>query len=148
MRMRPPPRFRRPGGGRASQRQEGVIIRSPTRHGPHTGPRPAAARVAGMLMVDCDGIDVALIPWPDEESALEELARAGRPRILVVAAAVPPPDVRDPLEDWVRVPVDHGDVEVRARRLARIAVARRSPANGAGRTARSGALVDADGSAR
>ena len=99
-------------------------------------------------MVDCDGIDVALIPWPDEESALEELARAGRPRILVVAAAVPPPDVRDPLEDWVRVPVDHDDVEVRARRLARIAVARRSPANGAGRTARSGALVDADGSAR
>ena len=148
MRVRPPPGFRRPGGGRASRCQEGVIIRSPTRHREHTGPRPTAATLVGMLMVDCDGIDVALVPWPDEESALEELARAGRPRILMVAAAVPPPDVRDPLEDWVRVPVDHGDVEVRARRLARIAVARRSPANGAGRTARSGALVDADGSAR
>jgi hypothetical protein len=89
-----------------------------------------------MLVVDCDGIDVALVPWPAEESALDDLALAGRPRILLVAATVPPPDVHDPLEDWVRVPVDHGDVEVRARRLARITLARRSPANGVGRTAR------------
>ena len=106
-----------------------------------------------MLVVDCDGIDVALVPWPEEESARGDLARAGRPRILLIAARVPPPDVRDPLEDWVRVPVDHGDVEVRARRVARIALARRSPANGVGRTARPvdafvDALVDADGSAR
>jgi hypothetical protein len=37
------------------------------------------------------------------------------------------------------------DGEVRAGRLARIAVARRSPANGAGRTARPpSALVDAE----
>jgi hypothetical protein len=102
-----------------------------------------------MLMVDCDGIEVALVPWPDEESVLDELAVAGRPRVLMVAVSVPPPDVRDPLEDWVRVPVDHGDVEVRARRLARIALARRSPANGVGRTARPPtALVDAEGTAR
>jgi hypothetical protein len=54
----------------------------------------------------------------------------------VVAPTAPAPDVRDPLEDWVRVPVDHRDVEVRARRVARISLARRSPANGAGRTTR------------
>jgi hypothetical protein len=96
-----------------------------------------------MLMVDCDGIEVALVAWPDDESVLAELARAGRPRVLMVAESVPPPDGLDPLEDWVRVPVEHGDVEVRARRLARIALARRSPANGAGWTARrSTALVD------
>ncbi len=89
-----------------------------------------------MLVVDCDGIEVALVPWPDEESVLDDLARAHRPRILMVASTAPPPDVRDPLEDWVRVPVDHGDVEVRARRLARIALARRSPDNGVGRTTR------------
>lgn len=125
------------------------MIRSPTRHGEHTGPRPTAATLVGMLVVDCGGMDVALVPWPDEESVLGELARAGRPRVLMVAASVTPPDVRDPLEDWVRVPVDHGDVEVRARRVARIALARRSPANGAGRTARPPtALVDADGGAR
>jgi len=89
-----------------------------------------------MLTVDCDGIEVALLPWPDSGTTREDLALAGRPRVLLVAATVPPPDVHDPLEDWVRVPVDHGDVEVRARRLARITIARRSPANGAGRTAR------------
>ena len=101
-----------------------------------------------MLVVDCDGIEVALVPWPEEQSALDDLALAGRPRVLLVAASVPPPDVRDPLEDWVRVPVDHGDVEVRARRLARIASARRSPANGVGRTARPRAtLARAEGSA-
>ena len=93
-----------------------------------------------MLVVDCDGIDVVLVPWPDEESALDDLARAMRPRILMVARSVAPPDVRDPLEDWVRVPVDHRDVEVRARRLARIVSARRSPDNEVGRTTRS-ALV-------
>jgi hypothetical protein len=102
-----------------------------------------------MLVIDCDGIDVALVPWPEEQSALDDLALAGEPRVLVVAASVAPPDVRDPLEDWVRVPVDHGDVEVRARRLARIALARRSPANGVGRTARPAArMAGADGSVR
>jgi hypothetical protein len=98
-----------------------------------------------MLMVDCEGITVALVPWPDEESALGALVRTGHPRVLLVAASAPPPDVRDVLEDWVRVPADHGDVEVRARRLARIALARRSPADGAGRTARRApALVDVE----
>jgi hypothetical protein len=81
-----------------------------------------------MLMFDCDGIAVALVPWPDEESALDALVRTGHPRVLLVAASVPPPDVRDVLEDWVRVPIDHGDVEARARRLARLALARRRPA--------------------
>jgi hypothetical protein len=52
-----------------------------------------------MLVVDCDGIDVALVPWPDEESALDDLVRADRPRILMVARTAQPPDVRDPLED-------------------------------------------------
>lgn len=100
-----------------------------------------------MLTVDCDGIEVALVPWPDDGSVRDDLALAGRPRVLLVAATVPPPDVRDPLEDWVRVPVEHGDVEVRARRLARIELARRSPANGVGRTARPAiALVPAEGS--
>ena len=94
-----------------------------------------------MLVVDCDGIEVALVPWPDEEPVLDDLVRADRPRILMVATTAPPPDVRDPLEDWVRVPVDHGDVEVRARRLARIAFARRSPDNGVGRTTRPTELV-------
>ena len=47
-----------------------------------------AATLVGMLVVDCDGIDVALVPWPDEESVAEDLAQAGRPRVLLVAADV------------------------------------------------------------
>jgi len=51
-----------------------------------------------MLVVDCDGIEVALVPWPDEDSVRDDLALAGRPRVLVVAPSVVPPDVHDPLE--------------------------------------------------
>ena len=135
-------------------RQLLVSVRSRSRHPEHTVPRRAPGTLVVMLMVDCDGIDVALVPWPDGTSVLDDLARSGRPRILMVAATARPPDVRDPLEDWVRVPVDHGDVEVRARRLARIALARRSPDNGVGRTTRpetstrpEAELVPVDGSA-
>jgi hypothetical protein len=110
-------------------------------HEPATGARDTGR----VLVVDCDGIGVALVAWPGEQSARSELARGGRPRVLLVAVAEPPPLVDDPLEDWVRVPVDHTDVDVRARRLARITAARRSPANGVGRTARrESALVPAD----
>ena len=89
-----------------------------------------------MLVVDCDGIEVALVPWPDDDVGARRPGARRPSRILMVAPSVVPPDVRDPLEDWVRVPVDHGDVEVRARRLARIALARRSPDNGVGRDGR------------
>lgn len=89
-----------------------------------------------MMVVDCDGIDVALVSWPGDAALADELAQVGRPRVLVVSASAPPPEVHDVLEDWVRVPADHRDVEVRAHRLARIVLARRSPANGVGRAAR------------
>jgi predicted kinase len=77
-----------------------------------------------MVIVDCDGIDVALLAWPEERALAEELARERRPRVLLVGPAAPPPVVDDRLEDWVRVPADHGDVEVRARRLARMTASR------------------------
>jgi hypothetical protein len=89
-----------------------------------------------MLLVDCDGTDVALVPWPAEAPAAEQLGRVRRPRVLLVAPDAAPPEVRDRLEDWVRVPVDHRDIDVRARRLARLAIARRPPDNEVGRTAR------------
>jgi hypothetical protein len=94
-----------------------------------------------MLVVDCDGIDVVLVPWPDAESTADELALAGRPRVLLVGADAEPPDVWDPLEDWVRVPAAHGDVEVRARRLGRIALARRASANGEAPASRPASFV-------
>ena len=89
-----------------------------------------------MLLVDFDGVAVALVPWPAEATALDALVTAASPRLLLVDADAEPPVVHDELEDWVRVPADDRDVEVRARRLARIVSARRSPDNGVGRTAR------------
>jgi hypothetical protein len=89
-----------------------------------------------MVQADFDGIAVALVPWPSEAGVTAELADAARPRLLLVAREAEPPAVVDELEDWIRVPADERDVEVRARRLARIAVARRSPDNGVGRAAR------------
>jgi hypothetical protein len=87
-----------------------------------------------MLVLDCDGIDVALVPWPDEDEVRAALIRAGCPRLLLIAPAVPVPVVHDALEDWVRRPVDHRELEVRAQRVARIA--------------RDGVLAPVDGHAR
>ena len=102
-----------------------------------------------MMTVECDGVEVSLLCWPAEAAERDGLTVDGRPRLLLVAPRARPPDVSDPLEDWARVPVDHRDLEVRACRLARIAVARRSPANGVGRTARPTRLpVPTAGSAR
>ena len=57
--------------------------------------------------------DVPLIEWPAQDAERRELARAGRPRLLVVAAGHPPPDEWDVLEDWVRAPVDVSEVMAR-----------------------------------
>jgi hypothetical protein len=89
-----------------------------------------------MVEANFDGIAVALVPWPSEAADAAELADAGRPRLLLVAREADPPDVSDELEDWIRVPADERDVEVRARRLARLAVGRRSPDRGVGSAAR------------
>ena len=89
-----------------------------------------------MLLVDFDGVAIALVPWPEEAATLDALASAASPRLLLVAAGSEPPVVDDHLEDWVRLPADDHEVEIRARRLARIVSTRRSPDNGVGRTAR------------
>ncbi len=89
-----------------------------------------------MVEANFDGMAVALVPWPSEARDAAELADAGRPRLLLVARQADPPDVSDELEDWIRVPADQRDVEVRARRLARLAVGRRSPDTVVGRRPR------------
>jgi hypothetical protein len=63
--------------------------------------------------------DVALVHWPREEVARAELATRGAPRLLVVPAAAAPPTCVDPLEDWVREPVDPGELRARTATLAR-----------------------------
>ena len=61
--------------------------------------------------------DIAMVRWPAEADRLDRLRTAGTPRLALVAPHAPPFTVIDPLEDWVRLPADKGDVRARARCL-------------------------------
>lgn len=56
---------------------------------------------------------VPIVRWPAERARREQLARAGRARLLLVAPDAAPPITTDPLEDWVREPC--ADIDVQAR---------------------------------
>ena len=122
-----PAGLRRPAGG-ASRPQLLVRVRSRvTPRGAHRPTTSAPAHSSGCWWSTATGSRSRWSRGPTTASVLDDLARRRATADAAGRAAARPPDVRDPLEDWVRVPVDHGDVEVRARRLARIASARRSP---------------------
>jgi DNA-binding response OmpR family regulator len=64
-------------------------------------------------------MEVLLIRWPAESDRLDSARTSGSPRLLLVDPQVEPPLVVDPLEDWVRVPVDPEDVQARVSTLSR-----------------------------
>jgi hypothetical protein len=64
-------------------------------------------------------VDVRLVRWPMESSYRDELRAAAMPRLLIVDAGASPPPLWDELEDWVRVPVDRAELELRAATVAR-----------------------------
>jgi hypothetical protein len=72
-------------------------------------------------------IDVRLVRWPDEASFHDELATLGVPRILILDTDDTPPAPWDEIEDWVRSPVDHAELELRATTVARRADSRERP---------------------
>jgi DNA-binding response OmpR family regulator len=57
--------------------------------------------------------EVTLILWPGEPELLTALRTSGRPRLLLISANTTPPDLADPLEDWVRLPVESEELEFR-----------------------------------
>jgi DNA-binding response OmpR family regulator len=61
--------------------------------------------------------DIVVLRWPAEQLNRERLAAESRPRLLLVAPESDPPDGRDCLEDWVRLPADDRDVAARLRAL-------------------------------
>jgi DNA-binding response OmpR family regulator len=63
---------------------------------------------------------VELVPWPADEHRRQSLARAGVPRLLVVSDGADAPTALGLDEDWVRVPVEEGDIVARLQRLARV----------------------------
>lgn len=64
-------------------------------------------------------MDVVLVRWPLETQRRERLAKASRPRLLLVEGDAPAPWAQDDLEDWIRVPAIDADVRARIETLAR-----------------------------
>jgi len=64
-----------------------------------------------------EGLPVELVEWPAESARRQVLARAGVPRMLLIAADATPPDTVGVDEDWVRLPVAESDVVARATQL-------------------------------
>ena len=62
-------------------------------------------------------MDVVLLRWPEESARRAELETAARPRLLLVEPGDPPPDISDPLEDWIRLPAEDRDVRARVATL-------------------------------
>jgi DNA-binding response OmpR family regulator len=62
-------------------------------------------------------LGVALVNWPEHADQVAALARAGLPRLLLVAPDADPPTSVDAIEDWVRLPADERDVAARVLRL-------------------------------
>ncbi len=69
-------------------------------------------------------MDVVLVRWPLERQRCEELRHNGRPRLLLIENGTAVPQPGDELEDWIRLPADDSDLQVRVETLARRARAR------------------------
>ncbi|MGO9876566.1 MAG: helix-turn-helix domain-containing protein [Acidimicrobiia bacterium] len=59
-----------------------------------------------------------MLPWPEHQADLEDLAGRGLPRLLLVSPHSAPPVCTDCLEDWVRLPIDEFDRRARLHTLA------------------------------
>ena len=80
----------------------------------------ARAHLSAIEQVDralMGGTPVAIIAWPEERAAAEQLALLRMPRLLIMSGQVEPAHSLDDLEDWVRLPVADCDVRARVRRL-------------------------------
>jgi len=73
------------------------------------------------------GGDVVLVRWPAEEDRRGELERLGVPRLLIISSGAMIPSSVDPLQDWIRQPVERQELEARIRQLRLRACARAAP---------------------
>jgi len=62
---------------------------------------------------------VTVLAWPAEADRAALLKAVGQARLLLVAADADPPEERDDMTDWVRLPVSHRDVMARVDALGR-----------------------------
>ncbi|WP_169314034.1 winged helix-turn-helix domain-containing protein [Streptomyces piniterrae] len=54
-----------------------------------------------------------MLRWPEQAQELEAYRLSKVPRLLLVSPGARPPVTVDPLEDWVRAPVDEKDLQAR-----------------------------------
>jgi hypothetical protein len=71
-------------------------------------------------------MDVVVVRYPVEDTRLDDLRRAGCPRLLLVEGDADPPLIVGDDEDWIRSPADPRDVRARLDRL----ISRRVDGNG------------------
>jgi len=62
---------------------------------------------------------VELLHWPKEVDRRAQLHELNQPRLLLVDPDAAPPLTIDPIEDWVRLPAHHRDVQARVESLRR-----------------------------
>ena len=62
--------------------------------------------------------EVMLVRWPEEQDNIDRLRTRGIPRLLLVAPDATPPTDSDCIQDWIRLPADDADIQVRAVVLA------------------------------
>lgn len=63
--------------------------------------------------------DISIVRLPTDASRLEELRRAGLPRLILLEGDTEPPISVETCEDWIRVPADERDVIARQEGLRR-----------------------------
>src|SRR5260370_32567030 len=64
-------------------------------------------------------LEVAVLQWPEQHAESDRLESLGFPRLLVVQADMPAPNVESCLEDWIRLPATDEDVRIRLVALSR-----------------------------
>ena len=103
----------------------GVINRSRCRDrstSRRDGPRPESR----IMTFDVDDVTIVIVPGRGRCPGPPRWLWPPGPGCLVAPDAAPP-EPADELEDWVRIPFARVDLEVRARRLARIKRGRVAP---------------------
>jgi DNA-binding response OmpR family regulator len=78
---------------------------------------------------------VELLHWPREGDRRARLHELNQPRLLLVDPEAAPPLTVDPIEDWVRLPANHRDVQARVESLRRRTAAEPTLDDGVLRTA-------------
>ena len=72
-------------------------------------------------------VHVAILYWPEEHALATDLSHAGAPKLLLVAPSAPPPGDWDVLTDWIRLPAEPREIQIRAEVLRRRAHRRPHP---------------------